>query len=193
MVLTWLLQSYLEPGYTEHNHFVVFNIGDTPKKIHIYIIYIYILKMFRERSLKMKENTRSCEGCMFFLPMMSFPIFDRSLPSTGMLSFGLANDGMRFSFLQVSRKSRSNLTLDFFVMDFSNCRHCRAVSFPCFSRILLKMFRERSLKMKENTRSCEGCMFFLRYFDHHCDRPQDDLHCPKIQKGILSHYLVKIN
>ncbi len=28
----WLLRSYLEPGYTEHNHFVVFNIGDKPKK-----------------------------------------------------------------------------------------------------------------------------------------------------------------
>ena len=29
----WLLRIYLEPGYTEHNHCVVFNIGDQPKKI----------------------------------------------------------------------------------------------------------------------------------------------------------------
>ena len=27
-MVTWLLRSYLEPGYTEHNHFVVFIIGD---------------------------------------------------------------------------------------------------------------------------------------------------------------------
>ena len=44
----WLLRSYLEPGYTEHNHFVVFNIGDKPKKnffIAFFMLYIALSTM----------------------------------------------------------------------------------------------------------------------------------------------------
>ena len=136
-------------------------------------------------------------SCLFFssVSIISFPIFDLSFPFVGMLSFGLANAGRRFSFLHVSRKARSNLILNFFVMDYSNWRHCRAVSFPCFSRILLKMFREMSLKMKVKTRSCEGCMvLFPRYFDHHCDRRQDNYTTLNtIKKNPLSLTEIKSN
>ena len=37
----WLLRSYLEPGYTEHKHFVVFNIGDKPK-IYSFNFFLYL-------------------------------------------------------------------------------------------------------------------------------------------------------
>ena len=50
LLWTWLLRSYLEPGYTEHNHFVVFNIGDkltlrifsTSFRLFIYLFFIFL-------------------------------------------------------------------------------------------------------------------------------------------------------
>ena len=97
---------------------------------------------------------------------MSLEIFSRSLWSPVMLNLGFANVGISFSFLQASRKSKSSLTLVYLDEHFSNWRHRRQVSFPCFSLIRLNIcFRESSFIMKVITRSWWENIFFFRYFD----------------------------